>query len=96
LQNQNLEIHYPDHVWCGDITYIQLRRGFAYLAVLLEVFTRSIRGWELPQGLDDSLAIRTLEKALEKGKLEIHHSDGGAPYLSKKIPFDARGSRGRV
>lgn len=81
---KDLEVDHPDHVWCGDITYVQLRKNFVYLAVLMDVFTRSIRGWELSRGLDDSLTVRTLEKAFEKGTPEIHHSDHGVQYLSER------------
>jgi putative transposase len=42
----------PDHVWVADITYIHLRREFVYLAVIMDVFTRSIRGWHLGRDLD--------------------------------------------
>ena len=69
---RDLEVDYPDQVWCGDITYIQVRRGFVYLTVLVDVFTRSIRGWELSRGLEDDLTVRALEKAFEKGKPKIH------------------------
>ena len=44
---KDLEITRPDHVWVADITYIRLRHEFVYLAVLMDVFTRSIRGWHL-------------------------------------------------
>lgn len=81
---KDLEVGYPDHVWCGDITYVQVRKGFVYLTVLMDVFTRSIRGWELSRSLDDGLTVRALEKAFEKGKPEIHHSDHGVQYLSER------------
>jgi len=84
---RDLEVDYPDQAWCGDITYIQVRRGFVYLAVLMDVFTRSIRGWELSRGLEDDLTVRALEKAFEKGTPEIHHSDHGLQYLSERYLF---------
>lgn len=86
---QQTTVDHPDQIWCGDITYIRLRREFVYLAVLIDVFTRGIRGWELKRGLDDQLTIGALDKALKalsrskgKGKPEIHHSDNGVQYLS--------------
>jgi len=39
------KIDHPDQIWCGDITYISLEQGFVYLAVLIDVFTRGIKGW---------------------------------------------------
>ncbi len=47
-----LEIVRPEQVWVSDITYIHLRQDFVYLAVLMDVFTRGIRGWHLGRGLD--------------------------------------------
>jgi len=52
---RDLVIDRPNQVWCGDITYIRLGNGFVYLAVLMDVYTRAIRGWELSQGLMRSL-----------------------------------------
>lgn len=42
---KGLTLSHPDQVWVSDITYVRLRREFVYLAVLMDVFTRSIRGW---------------------------------------------------
>lgn len=81
---KDLKVDYPDQVWCGDITYILVRNDFVYLAILMDVFTRAIRGWELSRSLDDSLTVRPLEKALQKGKPQIHHSDHGVQYLSER------------
>src|SRR5687768_6234019 len=47
-----------------DITYIRLRDEFAYLAVVMDVFTRSIRGWHLGRDLDQGLTLAALERAL--------------------------------
>lgn len=71
---------HPDQVWVSDITYIRLHHEFVYLAVILDVFTRSIRGWHLGRGLDLSLTLTALRKALAKNKPEIHHSDQGIQY----------------
>ena len=73
---------YPDQVWVGDITYIRLPRDFIYLAVLMHVFTRSIRGWHLARGLDQSLTLTALERALAYGRPDIHHSDQGLQYAA--------------
>jgi putative transposase len=78
----NLAIDRPNQVWVGDITYIRLQDEFVYLAVLMDVFTRSIRGWHLARTMDQSLTLRALEKGLEKGVPEIHHSDQGVQYAA--------------
>ena len=47
-----LVVQRPDQVWVADITYIRLKHGFVYLAVIMDVFTRAIRGWHLDRSLD--------------------------------------------
>lgn len=79
---QDLVITRPDEVWVADITYIRLRHEFIYLAVVMDVFTRVIRGWQLGVGLGAELALGALEKALQHGTPQIHHSDQGVQYAS--------------
>jgi putative transposase len=81
----------PDHVWVGDITYIRLRRDFVYLAVLMDVFTRAIRGWHLGKSLDGTLTMTALERALVKRRPEIHHSDQGVQYATTEYVERLRG-----
>lgn len=77
-----LEVARPDQVWVADITYIRLRCDFVYLAVVMDVFTRLIRGWHLGRGLDGGLTLMALERALALGRPEIHHSDQGVQYAA--------------
>ena len=79
---QDLEIVRPDQVWVSDITYIRLHCEFVYLAVIMDVFTRSIRGWHLGRGLDQSLTLIALDRALAEHAPEIHHSDQGIQYAA--------------
>jgi len=79
---QDLSIMRPDQVWVSDITYIRLPRGFVYLAVIMDVYTRGIRGWYLSRSLDQGLTLKALKKALFHGKPEIHHSDQGVQYAA--------------
>jgi putative transposase len=67
----------PEQVWVTDITHIRLRKEFVYLAVLLDVFTRGIRGWHLGRGLEQELTLTALRRAYERGRPEVHHSDQG-------------------
>ena len=76
----------PDQIWVADITYVHLARAFAYLAVILDAFSRRAVGWALEHSLDASLAVAALDQALHtrrppKGSL-IHHSDRGVQYAS--------------
>ena len=79
---EDLEVVRPDQVWVADITYIRLGQGFVYLAVLMDVFTRAIRGWHLGRSLDQELTLTALKKALAHGRPEIHHSDQGVQYAA--------------
>ena len=79
---QHLDICRADQVWVADITYIQLKQNFIYLAVVMDVFTRMIRAWHLSSHLTQTLTLTPLEAALEQSVPEIHHSDQGVQYLS--------------
>lgn len=79
---EGLEVTRPDQVWASDITYVRLRAEFIYLAVLMDVFTRGIRGWELGRSLEGGLTLRALRRALGRGRPEIHHSDQGVQYAA--------------
>jgi putative transposase len=77
---QGVTVVRPDHVWVADITYIRLPEAFVYLAVLMDVYTRRIRGWHLSRHLDQTLTLTALQRALAKHRPEIHHSDQGVQY----------------
>jgi len=70
----------PDEEWVSDIKYVHTRREDVYLAIVLDVFTRSIRSWELSRALDAQLTLGALRTALRHGTLQIHHSDQGVQY----------------
>ncbi len=72
----------PEQVWVADVTYIRLQREFVYLAVLVDVFTRSIRGWHLGRTLEQELTLTALHRSLATGRPEIHHSDQGVHYAA--------------
>jgi len=81
---QDLKITHPDQVWVCDITYIRLFQEFVFLAVIMDVFTRSIRGWNLSRSLDRSLTLEALLQSLEDHVPEIHHSDQGVQYAASE------------
>jgi len=70
----------PDQVWVADITYIRLARDFVYLAVIMDVHTRAVRGWHLSRSLDRELTLTALRRALADRVPDIHHSDQGVQY----------------
>jgi len=79
---KDLKIERPDQVWVADITYIRLRQEFVYLAVLMDVYTRMIRGWHLGRDLDQGLTLAALERALVVAIPQLHHSDQGVQYAA--------------
>jgi transposase InsO family protein len=81
---EGLGVTRPDQVWVADITYVRLREEFVYLAVVMDVFTRRVRGWELGRGLDQALTLAALRRAMRGSRRpEVHHSDQGVWYATK-------------
>ena len=78
-----LEIRKPEQVWVCDITYVRLGQGFVFLAIVMDVFTRAIRGWNLSRSLDVDLTLVALQSALRVCIPEIHHSDQGIQYAAQ-------------
>ena len=72
----------PDEIWVSDITYIRLHTEFIYLAVIMDVFTRDIRGWNLSRSLGQDLTVVALKRALAQHVPQIHHSDQGIQYAA--------------
>ena len=74
-----------NQLWVADLTYIRLRFGFVYLAVILDAFSRRYIGWALGMTLDGELTIAALRMALARRQPQpglIHHSDGGVQYAA--------------
>jgi len=73
-----------DQLWVADITYTRLLEQFAYLAVILDAFSRRVVGWAMADHLQASLAIDALKMAIKKRKPApgtlMHHSDQGIQY----------------
>jgi len=79
---KDLEITNPDQVWVSDVTYIRLQKEFVYLAIIMDVFTRAMRGWCLSRTLDQELTLTALRAALNSTCPSIHHSDQGVQYAA--------------
>jgi transposase InsO family protein len=76
---------HPDQVWVADITYIRLPTTFAYLACVLDAWSRRCVGWQLSRAIDTTLTLSALDQALTKRRPPpglIHHSDRGVQYAS--------------
>jgi putative transposase len=77
---KDLVVAAPEQVWVSDITYIRLGEGFVYLAIVMDVFTRAIRGWHLSKSLDQELTLAALRMGLTDHIPQMHHSDQGIQY----------------
>jgi len=98
-----LTIDRPNQVWCSDITYIPVQRGFLYLVAIMDWATRHVLAWRLSNTMDARFCIEALNDALAKhGKPEIFNTDQGSQFTSLeftdtlreadiKISMDGRG-----
>jgi putative transposase len=81
---RGMELSGLDQLWVADITYIRLQEEFAYLAVILDAFSRRVIGWAMADHLEASLAIEALRMAIAARRPNpdslIHHSDRGTQY----------------
>jgi len=84
---QAMVLSSPDQLWVADITYVRLRQRFAYVAVILDAFSRRVIGWALSEHIDTHLSLTALRMALEQRQITpglVHHSDQGVQYASNE------------
>ena len=80
---RDLQITRPNHVWCTDVTYIPLQRGFLYLVAVMDWASRKVLSWRLSNTLDARFCVDALHEALERyGPPEIFNSDQGSQFTS--------------
>lgn len=74
---------YPNQIWGTDITYVRLEEGWAYLAAILDWFSRYVLAWELSPTLETPFCITALQRALAVGTPVFHNSDQGAQFTDR-------------
>jgi putative transposase len=80
---RNLSITKPNQVWCTDITYIPIKRGFLYLVAIMDWHSRKVLSWRLSNTMDRRFCVEALEDALMiHGKPEIFNTDQGSQFTS--------------
>ena len=80
---RGMKITRPNHVWCADITYIPVQRGFLYLVTIMDWATRHVLAWRLSNTMDAGFYIEALKAVLSKyGKLKIFNTDQGSQFTS--------------
>jgi putative transposase len=82
---RGLKITRPNQVWAADITYIPMQKGFLYLVVILDWYSRYILSWRLSNTLDNSFCIEALQEALRKGQPGIFNTDQGSQFTSQEF-----------
>jgi putative transposase len=100
---RGLVIERPNQVWCADITYIPIGRGFLYLVAIMDWASRAVLSWRLSNTMDTSFCISALQEALSRfGRPEIFNTDQGSQFTSQaftgtlaaadvRISMDGRG-----
>jgi putative transposase len=82
---RGLRISRSNQVWCADITYVPMSRGFMYLVAIMDWFSRYVITWQLSNSLDGRFCLAALDLALKKGKPDIFNTDQGAQFTAQ--PF---------
>ena len=78
---RGMEVTRPNQVWAMDITYIPMAKGFVYLAVVLDWFSRRVLSWRVSITMEASFCVETLEDALARhGKPELFNTDQGSQF----------------
>jgi transposase InsO family protein len=88
LVARQFNVSQPNQVWCGDITYVKTWEGWAYVATVIDLYSRKLVGWAVADNMETSLVKAALSQALKhrrpRGKV-IFHSDRGAQYTSQEF-----------
>ena len=80
---RRLRIDRPDQVWCADITYVPMKRGFLYLVAIMDWHSRAVLSWRLSNTMDTDFCIAALEEAMNRyGVPEIFNTDQGSQFTS--------------
>jgi len=80
---RHLTIDQPNHVWCADVTYIPMRRGFLYLVAIMDWASRKVLAWRLSNTMDADFCVAALEEAIVRhGKPGIFNTDQGSQFTS--------------
>ena len=83
---RGMGIERPNHVWCADITYIPLAKGFLYLVAIMDWWSRKVLAWRLSNTMDVQFSVDAPDEALSRhGRPEIFNTDQGSQFTSKAV-----------
>jgi putative transposase len=83
---KDLKINGPDQLWVADITYVAIQEGFAYVAVILDAWSRKAVGYAISRSIDVRLTLAALNAAIERRRPPpgcVHHTDRGSQYAAQ-------------
>lgn len=94
---RGLAIDRPNQVWCSDITYIPMQRGFMYLVAVMDWHTRAVLSWRLSNTMDSGFCVEALTEALSRyGAPEIFNTDQGAQFTGEEFTETLSGAGVRI
>jgi len=80
---RHMTIERPNHVWCADVTYIPMRRGFLYLVAIMDWASRKVLSWRLSNTMEADFCVAALEEAMIRyGRPDIFNTDQGSQFTS--------------
>lgn len=83
---RDLVVERPNQVWCADITYIPMRRGFLYLVAVMDWHSRAVLAWRLSNTMESTFCVEALKEALSRyGRPEIFNTDQGSQFTSEEF-----------
>ncbi len=94
---RDLVIDRPDRVWCADITFIPMRRGFLHLVAIMDWFSRRVLAWRLSNTMEADVCIEALEEAMVRfGRPAIVNTDQGSQFTSPRFTEVLTGAGVRI
>ena len=82
---RGMEVRAPCEVWCADITYIPMRRGFMYLVAVMDWFSRYVIAWDVSNTMESGFCVAALKCALRTATPSIFNTDQGSQFTSEEF-----------
>ncbi len=82
---RGMKIEAPLEVWCTDLTYVPMERGFRYLMAVMDWFSRYVVAWDVSNSMESEFCVSVLKRALKKGRPGIFNTDQGSQFTSEEF-----------
>lgn len=82
---RGMDIRAPCEVWCADLTYVPMQRGFMYLMAVMDWFSRFVVAWDVSNTMESEFCTAVLQRALKKGRPGIFNTDQGSQFTSEQF-----------